>query len=95
MPITEDSEPHAEPAFAGQHRLAPISLPLHEALGICLLFQAAPPELVQGLETQQANYGLSAAYGYLRIRQAIAELYEDDHAINEVVAERAMLDQIQ
>ena len=82
------------PVFSGKHRLAPISLPLHEALGLCLLFQAAPPLLVQSLEAGGASYGLSAAYGYCRLREAIARLYDDEDSLTQVAAERAQLDQV-
>lgn len=82
-------------AYPGRHPLPPISLPLHEALGLVLLFQAAPPELVQNLRHDDVLYAFSAAYGYLHLREAIAKLYDDPPTLALIAAERAQLDQYQ
>ena len=76
--------------------MAPISLPLHEAIGLCLLFQVATPEQVQGLRgTDDTTYAFSATYGYLRIREAIATLFGDDESLVNIAADRAQIDQVQ
>ena len=91
-PFSEGGDPDA---FEGRHRMAPISLPLHEAIGLCLLFQAATPEQVQGLRADDVTYAFSAAYGYLRIREAIATLFSDQESLTNIAADRAQLDQAQ
>jgi len=84
----------AETVFSGKHKLEPISFPLHEAVGLSLLYQAVPAEMLWSLKIDDVIYGLGASYGYLRIRAAIAELFADEDGLNLVATERAMLDQI-
>src|ERR1051325_5839749 len=91
----ENTDDRSPDGFEGRHRLAPISLPLHEALGLCMLFRAADPDLVQSLEANGINFALSAARGFLRLRRAIAELYEDEETIDLIALETAQLDQVQ
>ncbi len=86
----------AEPrGFQGRHRLDPISFPLHEAVALCLLFQEAPPELVQSLKLEDVTYAFSAAEAYLRLRKAVAELFGDKEGVDLIAVERAGLDQVQ
>ncbi len=94
VPKSDASEQPVQ-GFAGSHRMPPISLPLHEALGLILLFQEAAPELIQSLQLDDVFYGFSAAQGYLRLRRSISELFGDEEGIDAIAVESAMLDQEQ
>jgi len=82
-------------AFEGSHKLDPITLPLHEAIALMLLFEKADTELVQSLHAGNVYYGFSAAKLYLRVRREVARLFGDEESEDKIAAEVAMLDQVQ
>lgn len=82
--------------FAVDHPLPPISLPLHEAVGLCMLYAQADSQLLESLrDSTGVFYGFSAARGALRLADQIAKLFADDDARDRLAVKRAMLDQLE
>lgn len=92
--LPEDVDAKLPVRYDGHHRMT-ISMPLHEVMGLALLYSSATEEQIGSLaDVDGVNYGLSVSYAALRLSEALAELFDDMEMRLELAVQRAALDQL-